>query len=383
MTGDPIGTTAHVPPGFTTNLAPWEDGLRAAVGPDTYEWWYFDAILFDQHNEKYTCTIIFFSNRPFVWSGQVRPAVRFTLSKPNGHFVRCHDEFEPGEFRQPPPPKGLDLRVGDNTAQGDLSTIVISAQGQGDVYDESMKHVGQKESIGAELTFTALMPAYRIGPATKTLPKFTTDQVIMPSGTAEGTITVGTETVHVSGNCYHDHQWGPCLGNLDNSAGKAGAQAANTSYAAFEALSSEAGAESIREAPDGSVTKAYWYWGHFTAGDYAGDFALVYLSGVFMSNYSSFLLGKGEEILILDQDPTQFEMTKTHADWVLSWSHQYQNLQQPDSITATFSNPSIIGFADDGYRRYGSRKMTLEGTINGTPVNETGHVLWEYFPLNF
>jgi hydroxyneurosporene synthase CrtC len=340
MNNKDIETLSVVPPKFTTDIEPWEDGLRSIFGPGTFEWWYFDAILVDESDRKFTCVLMFLTNRPFIWTGKVVPMLSFAIGKPDGTFVSVSTTFDSSDFSQPPLPAGLDLKIGLNSAKGSLNVITIYAEGTGHVYDQNLDQIGQ-ESISANLTLEGLMPAFRIGPPNLTSPPFLAEQVIMPSGNAGGQLTVGASTHTVTGSCYHDHQWGPCNASLskafkdivDNPAIKAAnaAYAGSAGYTAavkdvgiqeiFTAIIAELGkdhraaklAKETLEAADTATTAAkltsdlaiktvnemidqsgseqkddktkpaqesdaypYWYWGRFTAGPYAGVFSLVF-----------------------------------------------------------------------------------------------------------
>lgn len=437
------GTLAVVPPGFTTDLAPWEDGLRSIVGPGSFEWWYFDAILFDQSGRKFTCVVIFFTNRPFQWTGEVTPLVLFSVGKPDGTFVQVSAEFKPGDFSQPPLPAGLDLKIGPNSARGGLGEITIYAEGIGQVFDQSLQQIGQ-ETITARLTLSGLLPAFRLGPPSLTPPQFLAEQIIMPSGKACGQLTCGASTHKVSGDCYHDHQWGPCLPALSGTgeiAAMIAANAASSAYAAATAYARASGAIATQEivtaiaeklgGDDPAVTAArnvveaaiaasaaaelttglalttvqdivdaasagqsgtaqavanpdtapYWYWGHFTAGEYAGVFALVFKQGKqFSPQDSCLIMGKGQNILTAYQASESLQMIlpkeKDGGSWVLEWREDAHNL-----ISATFTETGFIARNSTGYRRY-SACLALAGRINGETIDETGDVLWEYFPIS-
>jgi len=442
-----IEALSVVPPGFTTDITPWEDGLRSIVGPGTFEWWYFDAILVDQSDRKFTCVILFLTNTPFIWTGEVVPQISFTIGKPDGTFVYVSTLFDSPDFSQPPLPAGLDLKIGPNSAKGSLTDINIYAEGTGEVYDQKLNKIGQ-ESITANLTLTGLMPAFRIGPPSLSPPPFLAEQIIMPSGDAGGELTVGTSTLNVSGFCYHDHQWGPCyprrLNAIEASVADMAVKAANAAYAAaasyaaafqnitvkeiIAAIIAQLGkdhpaAKAAQEALEAAVTattaakltsdlairtvheisdtdqsqqkadkttpaqesdaKPYWYWGHFSAGEYAGVFSLIYKKGNhFDAKDSGLIFGKEKNILTAYQASESLKMvppegTGTSGPWHLSWNDDAQN-----NISVTFTEPKVIGKSNSGYRRY-TAQATLEGKVNGDMIDDIGNGLWEYFPINF
>lgn len=418
---EPTMPPPHVPNGFTTDIKPWEDSLRAIPSFFNYDWWYFDAILVDENKNilvdenknKYTCVIIFFSNTPpFSGPEGVHPVVLLTLGKPNGKYVQIETPYLETDFHQLPGNNPLNLKIGNNSAIGDpsdpLKNITIKAQGTGHVYKGTTK-TGESEEISVDLVFEAILPAFRIGPPPVAIPKFTIDQVFMPSGTAKGTITIDSNTIKVAGSCYHDHQWGkrkitdfPFSGNL----------AAHITDEAAEAVftAMEASPESKTNNTD-DILAAYWYWGHFTAGKYSAAFSLIYYFDLatfkfkFSPEVSGLILGKGSNFISVNQASQNLKMqlpenmnpsgnmnpSKPFDPWVLSWN----NTPSPDTgitqdsttllndITAIFTDPKIIDSnkSEKNYARYGS-PIILNGQINGVDLNNIeGDVIWEYFPL--
>jgi hypothetical protein len=208
-----------------------DDGLQLDPAPETSEWWYFDG-LFDDGSGA--CVVF---NVP-PWEN-----VMITINRPDGVREKELLKYLPGQFSASK--DQCDVRIGPHWAKGDLHTYQIHAEGN---------------TIGADLTFTGIVPPWKM------MPDHPEGSVIMgwipaiPFGTAEGTITYGGQTHQVRGSGYHDHNW------------------FNT--------------------PQGKAID-HWYWGRGNAGPYSYVFAVMYFKTIFGNVRGSLLmLAKDGEVVI-------------------------------------------------------------------------------------
>src|SRR3989339_2135266 len=66
--------------GLTEDIAVWEDGLRTAGKPGTYEWWYFDSHLSDGSR----AVIVFFTKNMFNVQLPLPPHVSVSIYHADG-----------------------------------------------------------------------------------------------------------------------------------------------------------------------------------------------------------------------------------------------------------------------------------------------------------
>jgi len=187
---------------------PKDDGLQFDPAPNTSEWWYFDA-LFDDG-----------SGACVVYNVPPNENVMITINRPDG--VREKELLRYGTSQFTASKDQCDVRIGPHWAKGDLHTYQLHAVGN---------------TIGVDLTFTGIVPAWKMSP------DHPQSGVVMgwipsiPYGTAAGTITYGGQAHQVKGSAYHDHNW------------------FNT--------------------PQGKAID-HWYWGRGNAGPYSYVFSVMY-----------------------------------------------------------------------------------------------------------
>jgi hydroxyneurosporene synthase CrtC len=177
------------------DIAGWEDGFRTRPGGSgTFEWWYFDAVLDDG-----STLVINFMVKDFRTGRGINqpaaPIVTFELDRPDGSHVERtspphRDDYAFASDR-------CDLRVGANTFAGDLNTYRI--------------HV-DIDGVVADVTLTGKVPSWRpetghilFGDGT---PRYFAWLPSVPQGSVEVTLTMDGVTQTLTGQGYHDHNWG-------------------------------------------------------------------------------------------------------------------------------------------------------------------------------
>lgn len=212
---------------WTTDLAVREDGQRVALADNTFEWWYFDAMMDDGS----TCVLNFLSKPPFV-NGPPMPVLQFNISTPVWDRLQSVALMPANTYSAAS--DRCAVTMGKSSVMGDLHTYMIHAEGAAE----------DGTPMQADLTLRRVVPGWRTGPyltPDEAATIFLGEQVVIPSGTVEGTLSYGGASYNVRGNCYHDHQWGGI--------GVPGAA---------------------------DVVLKYWYWGRVQAGDHAVAVAQVY-----------------------------------------------------------------------------------------------------------
>ena len=172
----------------------WEDGKRDDDRKGVVEWWYFDAIL-DDGSKIAAC----YSTKiqPFMGQSGTHPCLKFDLTTPDGKQISKRVTKFPKDQVSFSKEK-CDVRWGENCFTGDLHTYHIKAvpvDGYGfDVVleSESAPWRGETGHIGFEQNDE----------------KYFTWLCVVPRGKVTGTMTVDGKPHKITGEGYHDHQWG-------------------------------------------------------------------------------------------------------------------------------------------------------------------------------
>ena len=173
--------------GLGPKIEVWEDGYRSAELSDSYEWWYFDALLEDG-------TVV------VAWVGHHwppgAPGWRYVLdiTPPGEKTIIKYQEAERPDYADR---TRADIKLGKHLFQGNLETYRIV------VDPESM------DGFGIDLTLTRRTPSYRpaighFGDAEKYLAWL----VAVPEGKVTGSLIMNNKARPVTGSGYHDHNWG-------------------------------------------------------------------------------------------------------------------------------------------------------------------------------
>ena len=164
----------------------WEDGRRTAPDKRSFEWWYFDALTTDG-----TAVIATFSDNI---KGDHKREVSLEVNTPDGKHRTLNTEYsEPGVFAT----DHALAQIGENRFEGDLDTYTIKVA------------ANNPQHLGVDLVLKRGVPSFRAatGQLSSGLSYFAWLNAV-PSGTVTGTITVDGKANAVSGEGYHDHNWG-------------------------------------------------------------------------------------------------------------------------------------------------------------------------------
>lgn len=180
-----LGLDAH-------RVAVWEDGFRTAAEKDRcFEWWYFDARLDDG-----SALIVVFSSKPQTQpAGPLAPSVLVLYRGADGTKLRRDQQHSPEDFAAST--RSCDVRIGPNTAVGDLDTYAV--------------HV-EVDDLVADLELRREAPSWRPGSGVAYFDgsdkSYVGWVVPVPHGTLTGTVSVLGQQRTVTGAAYHDHIWG-------------------------------------------------------------------------------------------------------------------------------------------------------------------------------
>lgn len=188
--------------GLTETVQPWEDGLRAATGRGSFEWWYFDAHFDDPSaplGAGATTAVIVFATKPIINpAAPLTPNLSLTVTRPDGRKTAEFDLPPAGEFSASK--DACDVRIGASWVKwseaGGVWTYRLHAE---------------TRTMSADLTFRGLVPPWRPGAGKSyfgDLNRYFAWLPAIPYGMVEGTLTYDGQVHAVRGNGYHDHNWG-------------------------------------------------------------------------------------------------------------------------------------------------------------------------------
>jgi hypothetical protein len=271
-------------------IAQHEDGMRTDGGKGTFEWWYFDAHLSDGSS-----LVITFNTKDVTDAGhELAPYANVTLDRPDGTHVDANTPvFVGADFKAST--DGCDVHIGPNRFVGDLH-----------VYDI---HV-ETDEITVDVTITGTVPAWR--PKTGHFVFEADDHRYfgwlpsVPQGEVQASITLGGDTVEVTGVGYHDHNWGNC--------------------------------------PMMDVID-HWYWGRGQAGPYTVIACMVYGAERYgLAQFPIFMVAGDGRIVADDETKVAFVESEVNHD---------EDTGKPvgDLLTYTFDGDGDDGFVVSWRRR--------------------------------
>jgi hypothetical protein len=325
---------------WTTDLALKEDGQRVNLTDKTFEWWYFDTIMEDGS----TCVVNFLSKPPFL-SGPTQPILQFNISPPTGPYIQKVLSADASTYSAAS--DRCAVTIGESSVEGDLHTYRIRAKA---------------DDIEADLTLRRVVPGWRQGPfltPDEAATLWLGEQIVIPSGTVEGTLTYNGATRKVRGTCYHDHQWG---GAGAPQSGQSGAKLTS------------------------------WYWARIQAGDHAVVMAQIYGTvdnGPVMPVMNLWMLARGSAITF---DDTVGALTvtpkggtpKVPGSLDITWSPNAAPGTPPPLGTVRFSLSSaqeIANFTEGRYLRFVC-PVTMTSDFAGENFSEKGSAVWEIMRLD-
>lgn len=333
--------------GLKPEVAEWEDGLRADTGPGAFEWWYFDA-----HFSDGTTAVVVFYTKPFTnRHSPLRPGVTITLTSSEGSKRFLYAESSPEDFNASR--ETCHVQMGECHVQGDLHTYTLHARA---------------EDVVLDLTFTGDVPAWRPGTGKNyydpALTRYFGWLPAVPFGKVSGTLQEHGKSRPVSGEGYHDHNWGNV--NLNQ-------------------------------------VLSHWYWGRARLGRFSLIFVEMHASAAYgMQKIPVFMLAENNRILTGDARPltlltSDFTSHPSHHSWPrkLDWVWKAEagsirlRLEEPRLLEAA----SLLGslprwqqgiarlFANPFYFRFDA-SAELDVVFGSTRAHETGHALYEMMILH-
>jgi hypothetical protein len=183
--------------GLTEKVAPWEDGLRTHPERDQFEWWYFDAHLQDGS----TAVIVFYTKGILNPKDPFKPQVSITITSPEGKKWSRIIESDPSHFSAAR--DRCDVHIEGNHIHGDLEEYTLHAE---------IPAEDELSRLRADLTFHAKVPAWRPGAGINYYGAeeryYFSWLPAIPFGTVQGKLFYEGKEHRVSGEGYHDHNWG-------------------------------------------------------------------------------------------------------------------------------------------------------------------------------
>jgi predicted secreted hydrolase len=315
------GSTAHVivgdtaqymkHEGLTSEMQPWENGMRTNPMPGTFEWWYFQGAFDDGSHTEITYLV-----KPWMDnSGPLDPYIGFSLTTANGTVHRDQIHISTDKFLAAR--NTLNVTMGNNWVRGDLKTIKL--------------HAESPRGFGADLVFNSVAPPGRFGGAglwyfDSSLTKISGVMDPMPYAQVQGNLTYDGQSHHVQGIGYHDRQWGNINWNRD-------------------------------------IDSWYWSTGHY--GNYTIDIGLQVTSADYNHQVlSTMYLARGNQVIY---DTMRGVTSSASGENITdpSGAHTYPNILNlhwqngTDTVNLALTSPKIV--------QAGSSVIRTNATIVGTP----------------
>ncbi len=347
-----IGKSMLERDGLAETVAPWEDGQRVDSGPGAFEWWYFDTHLDDGS----TAVIVFMTKSLLNRRAPLTPGVQITITRPDGSKLSVFPLYPAAEFQAAR--DRCDVRIGPNWVRG--------APYRDDLYRHELH--AETDGLCIDLVLSGQAPAWRPG-AGKTyyaadLSRYFAWLPAIPFGAVAGTLVYDGQTRAVSGNGYHDHNWG----NVDLHA-----------------------------------VMSHWLWGRAQV----GPFSTIFVEQVATQRYGRqrlpvFLLAHRERILTGDGRPLRMETdgwqqhpggrsypTQVDFIWETDEGRVQLALRRPRLIEATSLLSALPGwkrgllrlFANPYYLRF-QADLELLVDLDGVQAQEHGSALYEMMLLH-
>ena len=331
--------------GITTEIQPFEDGLRTdPARSGHYEWWYFDAHLDDGS----TLVVTFYTKDFAAPSGGLAPMITIDLDLPDGRTINKRAVYDPATFSSSS--EGCDVRIDGHRFVGDLHEYRITA-----TVDE----------VSVDVTLTGQTEPWR--PATGHIVYGEDSAQVfawlpaVPHGAAEVTYIVDGTSTTTAGHGYHDHNWGnaPLLSVVNN-----------------------------------------WYWGRGAAGPYTFITAQIISEKKYgYGPITVFMLAKDGRVVADDQSKVTFDKSDLHADPMMhkpvAQVHSYTYDDGTDRYELSYRRSDtllrtpfidavhgvkriaarLVGF-DGCYLRFGGT-IDVTAVHNGARTTLTEDAIWE------
>ncbi len=190
------------------SIEAWEDGKRDDDRAGVYEWWYFDMILDDGSK-----AVIHFNtkdNKTIGKDGTI-PSVVIKITAPDGREYKDNVilKKEDAHFGK----DCCDVKYGPHFILGDLLTYTIHVDQTGGVNGtDGAGGTGEASNVGADLKLVSTSKPWRPGAGGFVFDYdekgYFTWLCAVPRGKVSGTLFYNGKKHHVTGEGYHDHQWG-------------------------------------------------------------------------------------------------------------------------------------------------------------------------------
>lgn len=286
----------------------WEDGYRVQEHEgDSFEWWYFDM-----HFDDGSTMVVTFSNKPHTNpDAPLTPQLLVIRKHAGQESVRQVLEFDASEFEAAT--DACNVRIGKSTVAGDLDHYVLHIEADNLVADIEIDRVAPSWRPGAAVSYFDAAQKHYLAWV-----------VPVPYGVARATVVEDGQTKQLTGDAYHDHNWGNKL--------------------------------------MGSFLE-YWYWGRAHVGDYTLVYVRMTTKYVFpigQYHLTTFLLAKGGEILTDAGLPLQLEVREEvpgpgHQSYPQQLVWTWKN--ERGTVELNVTNPELIESIDMGEDRRGLEKL--------------------------
>jgi hypothetical protein len=339
--------------GMIEKVEPWEDGFRTRPDRGEFEWWYFDAHLKDGT----TLVIVFLTKSILNPKAPFEPQVTITVTRPVGEKIFRVVKTTPEHFSSAR--DRCDVHIATCHIHGDLKKYNLHVEAPAE---------GHESEIKIDLDFVGSVDAWRPGAGKnyygKGMKSYFAWLAAIPFGNVRGKVLYKGKEKSVSGDGYHDHNWG------------------NVAL---------------------PTVLSHWVWGRASV----EGFNLIFVEMVSRRVYGSkklpvFFLTKGRKLLVEDGRPLQLRQSNfirhnSGRRYPQELNFQWQNeegkiflkLSEPEVIEATSLLTMLPGwqqklarlFANPYYFRFSSR-LDLEVELGKIQTKVTGKALYELMFLH-
>ncbi len=170
----------------------WEDGRRDFSTVGACEWWYFDGAMDD--GTTIAASLHVRSPLALEHVGDC-PIVQMNIELPDGRKISKFATFsaEESSFSK----EKCDVKIGPHSVSGDLRDYALHIDPI-DGYGLDIRLHSESSPVRPDTGYWVFNPEED---------QYFTWLCVIPRGRMEGTVLFDGETIRVSGNGYHDHQW--------------------------------------------------------------------------------------------------------------------------------------------------------------------------------
>lgn len=339
--------------GLIEEVEPWEDGFRTRPDRGEFEWWYFDAHLKD----GITLVIVFLTKSLLNPKAPFEPQVTITVTKTDGKKIFRVVKTTPEHFSSAR--DRCDVHIDRCYIHGDPHKYSLHAEAP---------PLNDEPAIMIDLDFTGVVDSWRPGAGKnyygQDMKSYFAWLAAIPFGNVRGKILYEGIEKRVSGEGYHDHNWG------------------NVAL---------------------PTVLSHWIWGRASVDGYNLIFVEMVSKPAFGSQkLPVFLLTRGRKILIEDSRPLQLRQTNfirhdSGRRYPRELDFQWQNNEE--KVSLKLSDPEVIEatslltmlprwqqkltrlFTNPYYFRFSSR-LDLEVELGKVKTKVNGKALYELMFLH-